>query len=305
MWVFYNLLAISSALHAAFVAFAPIMLLTSAHGDLDAAKGWWDSYFLTEPRIHQQQDVQCADGIGMSVLASPAELFRGADEIATKALFDPMQPLCLGINFNWYGLQDAINASRVGSGFAAELLRLGIEKVSFKPSGMVEFLAAQVLLEIPRLREGYGMVHVRRGDKGTPECTSPAYVKDRIQHLESLDGAGFPPKPHVWVVMSNGGEAWFRNFTHFARSAGIDIIVEGDLESVVHLRDNFLRYAVLQHLYGGAHRVLYTYKPMRLRPNKANQVFLTERLCGDRDEPTVPFADGGKTLAMSTSSCSG
>jgi hypothetical protein len=222
-----------------------------------------------------------------------------------ESLMNPQLPLCVTINYNWYDMQDALDkmSTEVGTRFTRNLVRLGLDKVSFRPSADVQSLADRIVKESSELRRGYGMVHVRRGDKGMPKCTSPVHVLERIQALAAVRGIELPASPSVWLVMSNGGQVWLSELQNRSLKLGINIVTETKLPLLATIEDNFMKYAVLQHLYGNAQRVLYTYKPMRLRPNKADRTFLAERLCGKFDEPNVPLAGGGRALKMNVSSC--
>lgn len=303
MWTFYNLLAIATSLHAALAVDSPQALLTKEHGDPLQAADWWDSYITTDPPLYKFKEVECDADYQIRMSPDANVFFEKMTADMIEQLLDPEKPLCLTINFHYYELQDSLKSPNVavaGSGILRDLLRFGMEKVSFSPGNTVVSLANRAVLETPQLQQGYNMAHVRQGDKGAPECTSAANVVERMQRLMAIESHSLLASTKSWLVMSNGGKVFFDELSRCERG-DISILTESDLPLLAGLKDNFLRYAILQHLYGGAQRVLYTYKPMRLRPNHADHKMLSQRLCGEWDEPEVPFARGGTTFKMNFS----
>jgi len=175
------------------------------------------------------------------------DFLKYLNEEVHEALFDKSKPLCLVLDFNYYKMKYG------GHQTDAEwsLVLKGAHIVSNKPSQKVVDVVERVVSALSE----FNVAHVRRGDRGTPQCTSASEVVDAMLSATSTS--------EPWVVMSDGDEAWWQNLKSKAETddpGTLQIKTEMELPGISSIKDNYFKYFVLSCIFAKGEHVLATHK---------------------------------------------
>ena len=217
----------------------PKRVLSSKHAELAHVSAWWDEYYDFGAPLYDMDRTCCLSGLNRAVMDNP-RFISELPGIARKGFWNRSLPLCLSLEFGYYGLRwKAPQEARLTYGPPNASTSLALGAAAKRIYNAV--VAVDRLLSLP-----FNAVHVQRGDKGRRDCTGAKNVVSRMAQAQA-GAAGSP-----WLVVSNAEPAWWEDFLESVESAGIKVVTELQLSQVYPLaqvKDNYMRYAVLKALY--------------------------------------------------------
>lgn len=268
MWIFRNLQIFAIAHHAELAVLPPKDQLSSKHGNAVDVADWWDDYFIVDPPLQNSLVTCCDGGQRMTTVWHPSGRL-GLQRSVYLDLHNESRPLCLALNFNFYDLDfrlEDVPTNLDSRRFCESTSSRWSHKTSkcdwlMTVGSGVKSLAEQTVARSSALNAfsgwtvdmpgGWNAVHVRRGDKGGElECTSAKTVVDKMrQHSNSTN---------IWLVMSDADPDWFHEVVWLSKALKLRVVAETML--LKHVRDNYMRYAVLSCLWSRAQFKLSSFK---------------------------------------------
>lgn len=250
LFVLTRMLAFATEVKAALGFPTPEQMLGHRHGDTAASN--WTEYYVLRPKVHPIDAIRCAPGIEQVTIRKASELKKMPSWLM-ETLMDTQRPLCLRIQAKY----SEIRVPKNETSDIQTLMERGARHMEVWTSGRVVKLLKQATRQNYILRRPYNVLHVRLGDKATPACSTPSYIVEKVEHMIAGNGEH---GSHPWVVMSDGGDDFFQQLVEAGRKKHIKFITEKEMRPLHTLTDNYLRYTVLECIFGGAQLAMSNFK---------------------------------------------
>lgn len=250
LFVLTRMLAFATEVKAVLAFPTPDKMLGKRHGHTSALN--WTDYFVTRPKVHAMDGVKCMPGVH-EVAITDAKMLTAMPRWFSALLKDTSRPMCLRVKVKYAEI-------KVPKGNASDILEMterGAGKMGVWTSGQVVEILKKAKRSNYILRNPYNVVHVRLGDKATRKCSTPSYIVESVEKFKSqhTEHGQYP-----WLVMSDGDDSFFQQLVTVGKKRRIKFITERELRPLYDLQDNYLRYTVLECIFGGAALALSNFK---------------------------------------------
>lgn len=250
LFVLTRMLAFATEVKAVLGFPTPEQMLGHRHGDTSAVN--WTEYYVMQPKVHPLDGIQCEPGVDQVTIRKASEL-KTMPSWLKEDLMDTERPLCLRIKAKF----SEIKVPKGQTSDIQDFMARGARHMAVWTSGKVVGLWKKTQRSNYFLRRPYNVVHVRLGDKATPACGTPTYIVGRVERMILQHGEhGYYP----WVVMSDGDDDFFQQLVEAGRRRHIKFVTEKEMRPLDELEDNYLRYTVLECIFGGAQLALSNFK---------------------------------------------
>eukprot|EP00930_Biecheleria_cincta_P056886 TRINITY_DN42902_c0_g1_i1.p1 TRINITY_DN42902_c0_g1~~TRINITY_DN42902_c0_g1_i1.p1 ORF type:complete len:407 (+),score=51.87 TRINITY_DN42902_c0_g1_i1:72-1223(+) len=228
---------IAAALNADLAVNEPKVILADfhkCHGQQSGCDGpmqvgdWWDEYYDFFPAFLKPDEAKSKCPEDKWTLVSKEEFPTSMARIQADS--DKSGVLCILIRFNFYDLLSDDTFKKLindGSNGVSVKLSDKISETIFVSEGNLGGLG------------NYAGVHIRRGDRGTPDCSLPGRVVEKMKDA---------PRHKLWILMTYVEEGWRDKFREDLNSTDLVVRWEEDLREIGTTKDNYARYLALQCL---------------------------------------------------------